>query len=110
MNPKHPELPYQEQVIFTLEPMPAFREADEPAQENDVVNIFLDERGRLLAAAFGFRNLGFYIGLVMKFGSPYGFGKVMHVVNGTAFVYFAQYPTGEVDSSQDTGVILANGN
>jgi len=110
MNPKPPqELPYQEQVQFSLEAMPAFRDSDEPCQENDCVIIFMPPQGTLLAAALGFRNFGFFIGLVMSFGAPYGFGKVMHVVNGTAFVWYSTFPTPE-DTDIDTGVISQNGN
>lgn len=113
MNPQAPnELPYQEQVAFSTEPMQAFRDENEICHESDLVNIFADKQGKMIACAFGLKNMGFYVGLVMAFGAPIGFGKVLYVVNGTAFVYYSLYPVNEDDSenSNYTGVISYNGN
>lgn len=98
MNPKLPnELPYSEQVQFSLEPMQAFRDSDEPANENDVVLIFEGDKG-LVAFAAGFRNMGMFTGMVMAMGAPIGFGKVLYLVNETAFIYYALFP---LDTSKD---------
>lgn len=99
MNPNPPnELPYQEQVQFSGEIMPAFREANEPCQENDIVLIFEGNEG-LLAFAAGFRNMGMFIGIVMAMGAPIGFGKVLYLINDKAFVHYSTFP---IDESQDT--------
>lgn len=110
MTPKLPnELPYSEQVQFSLEPMQAFRDSDEPASENDVVLIFASDKG-LVAFAAGFRNMGMFTGMVMAMGAPIGFGKVLYTVNDTAFVYFSTFPLDASKDENQTEVNSFNGN
>lgn len=97
MNPSPSELPYSEQVLFSTEIIPAFRDGTEPASENDVVLVFMDKEGHLVAFAAGFRNFGTFIGMVMSLGAPIGFGKVLHVVNGQTFIHYAQFPQEEIE-------------
>ena len=90
MNPN--PLPYENEVLFSTEPIQAIRDIGEVASENDIVLIFEGQDKQLLAFAAGFRNLGFFIGLVMAFGAPIGFGKVLYIVNGQSFVNYALFP------------------
>lgn len=92
-----PELPYENDVKFATEPMQAIRDSSEVCQENDVVQVFETPNKTLLAVALGFRNFGMYIGLVMSFGAPIGFGKVLYVINNTAFVNYSTYPLPPVE-------------
>lgn len=85
-------LPYENQIIWGGMLMQAMRDSFDICQEGDMVNIFRDKMGNYLAIAFGLRNMGFYIGVVMTLGAPIGFGRVMYMVGDKAFTYYSNYP------------------
>ncbi len=103
MQPTERQLPYENAVHFGTLEMRAMRDTFELCHEGDMVNIFQDDNGNMLAIAFGLKNMGFYIGVVMALGAPIGFGRVVYTVGDKAFVYWSEYP--EMIEASENGTV-----
>lgn len=91
---------YDNRIEWHQKAMPCHRSKRTRCEENDIVQVFETREG-LLAIALGFRNTGFYVGVVLLAGAPIGFGKVLYLTNNTGTVYWARYPIPETDSDRD---------